>query len=478
MIKRLLVETRPFETRVALMEDNRLAEISIERNGNDALTGNIYIGRVDNLLNGMQAAFIDIGLEKNAFLPLSDQSTVKSGQEILVQIEKIPGGEKGAKVTDNIMLPGRMCVLMPFEKYSIGISKRIENEAERERIKKAAIAVCPKGMGLIMRTAAEGAEEDEIRKDVLSLVRIWEDIRTRSKVVQAPRLLYRESNAIMRAIRDNLTDDITEMLFDDKAAYEIGVTSVNSIIPELRDRLKLVCSDISLFRTYSVKQQLEKALARRVWLKSGGYLVFDKTEALTVIDVNSGKFTGKNDLQETIFTTNMEAAEEIANQLRLRDIGGIIIIDFIDMETKDKRDLLLSNFRNALSKDRTHISVSGITALGLVEMTRKRRRMPLDTYMKTTCSVCAGAGFLTSPLSVALDTVSDMKERTENDKEGIYLLKANFRVIDEIDRLHADLSSNAYMAADERIPSHEYSIEKIGQKELPSKAKQINGSKS
>ncbi|MBQ3079029.1 MAG: Rne/Rng family ribonuclease [Clostridia bacterium] len=473
MAKRLLVETRPKETRLALVEDGRLLELSIEREAKDTLTGSIFVGRVDNAIRGMEAAFVDIGLDKNAFLPLEigengKKLSVSAGQDVLVQVVKIPGGEKGARLSTEISLPGRMCVLMPNSSYSIGISKRIESEEERKRLFGIARELVPKDMALIVRTAAEGAEREALKKDVNTLLCQWEDIKRRSQVLKGPALIKRDDDQIMRAVRDHLTEDVEEMLFEDEEAFHKGLNACDIISADMKCKLRLSQDEIPLFKRFSVPSQIEKALSRRVWLKSGGYLIFDKTEAMTVIDVNSGKYTGNKTLSDTIFRINMEAAEEIALQLRLRDIGGIIIIDFIDMDTADKKAKLLDFMREKLKNDPTHTKLGGITSLGLVELTRKKKREPIASYLKSPCPVCAGAGEVTSLESAAYDAAGEIYAKNRAN-EGIFLLKASKRVIDAFIEIGFDLTMEAYALEDKSLPTHEYTVQKIAKADITDK---------
>jgi len=480
MAKRLLVESRPMDTRIALMEDDRLTEISIEKESADSLTGSIYLGRVENLLSGMQAAFVNIGLEKNAFLSLKDAGgsgarRLKIGDEIIVQIVKIPGGEKGHRVSQEIMLPGRMCVLLPKTPGGAGISKRIEDEQERERLYRLAGRITPKSMGLIVRTAAEGCEEEPLKRDIETLLKTWERIETRAGVIKAPKTLYTDHDAVFRAVRDHFSDDVDEMLFESKEDYEKGKAAAALLSPELSGRLALYEREAPLFSVYRVNEQLEKALQKRVWLKSGAFLVFDKTEALTVIDVNTGKFTGKDSLSETILKTNIEAAKEIALQLRLRDIGGIVIVDFIDMETEEEKQTLLKEFADALSSDKTRINLSGITPLGLVELTRKRKREPLEAKFKMPCPVCAGNGYLTDPESTANNAFTDAWRRLQKEEGGAYLISAHTRVYEKLIGINADCKGAVYAMKNDRMPSHEYKIERVFENELTPECKRIGG---
>lgn len=481
MAGRLLVETRPGETRVALMENGILSEFSVEREAGGGDVGNIYLGRVENVLPGMQAAFIDIGDEKNAFLAADDfpfassdfgtdaervnahvsgqpiEKRLKRGQETLVQVVKVPGGSKGARVTGFVTLPGRLAVLMPTLDF-IGISRRIVSEDERMRLRLAAEHVRPKGMGVIVRTAAEGADEEALAEDVCALKRDWDEIARRAACVKAPRLLTRDHDLVYRAIRDALRRGVDEVVFEDEAALEKGRAALQRLAPDGGVRATLDKGARPLFQRTQVRPQLEKALERRVWLKSGGYLVIDRTEAMTVIDVNTGKFVGKADFEETAFRLNAEAAAEIAHQLRLRDIGGIIIIDFIDMKDANAGEALLQVLRDALKDDRARTNVVGMTGLGLVEMTRKRRREPPETYYLSPCPVCGASGRVHSPEACAEDALADAEWRLASGSEGCVLLTVSRRVYQAIFKGRRTLSGVAYAISDDGLNDTEYRI--------------------
>lgn len=424
MRKEILVTVDLDETRAAILEDGELVEVFIERPVHQRIVGNIYKGKVENVLPGMQAAFVDIGLERNSFLYVDDalpgreqiegeevvpqpsrkltiKEIVKPGQEIIVQVAKEPIGTKGARVTRNLTLPGRFLVLMPQVDY-IGVSRRITDERERERLKNLAQKVKPEGMGLIVRTVAEGAGEDELARDAAFLERLWERVSAKAESVKAPSLVHRDLSLVHRLVRDGLDDTVSLFMIDDREAYQRALEVLEFQASDLKERLKLYTrTDQSLFDFYGVEMELEKGLKRRVWLKSGGYLVIDQTEALTAIDVNTGKFVGTTNLADTVFKTNLEAAKEIAHQLRLRDIGGIIIIDFIDMEITEHQQRVIKTLEEELKRDRTRANVLGLTQLGLVEMTRKKSRQNLDEALTRPCHYCDGRGKLLSEETMA-----------------------------------------------------------------------------
>ncbi len=411
----ICVHVRPEMTQIALLEGRTLVEHYISRASDDAtqIDGNIYRGRVQNVLPGMEAAFIDIGTPKNAVLyhgdvrydtddiesPSSGQPRIEQllrpGQTILCQVTKNPIGAKGARLTQEVSLPGRFVVLVP-NSTAYGISKRLE-DAERKRLRRIVDAVRPEGHGLIVRTAAAGASAEELGNDVQRLVDQWESIAAQATKGQGPALLYREPAIAVRVIREELNREYRAVVIDDLALYEQVRDYVGAVNPELADRVEYFDPEaeaLPVFERYHVHEQLHKALDRKVFLPSGGSLVIDRTEALTVIDVNTGKNVGTTNLEETVYRNNLEAAEEVARQLRLRDIGGIIVIDFIDMEIRENRDKVGSALRQALARDKTRTQVFDISELGLVEMTRKRVSEGLIESMSTTCEVCGGRGIV------------------------------------------------------------------------------------
>lgn len=482
MPSKILVESRPLETRVALVHDNKLSEICFERNSQDALTGNIYIGRVENVVSGMDAAFVNIGLDKNAFLHYADlpdnlkklKKPLKVGQELPVQITKLPGGEKGVRVSAELSIAGRMTVLKPAS-GGIGISKRIEDEEERKRLTAIAKKLVPDGMSLIIRTNAEHAEEDEIQQDISSLVSLWETLTKKLTHIKAPACIYKDHDAVYRCIRDLACEDTDEIIVEGESAFTSAMECARLFAPQLISKIQLYKSEIPLFSVYSIKKQLDEALSRRVWLRSGGFLVFDRTEALTVIDVNTGKYTGKSSHLETVFKINLEAAEEIARQIRLRDIGGIIIIDFIDMETRAQKDALIKTLREHLKKDKTHTNVLGITALGLVEMTRRKKREPIENALKCACPLCQSENAITNPECVALDIFSSLDRRFSAAPDKPLLVRASHRVTEACLNMHPDLMGRAYITTDDKIPGHEFTIEDAFENNLPPKTRKITG---
>lgn len=413
MIKDILVDTRPEQTRVAIIEDGELAELYVDTPEQVKLLGNIYRAKVERVLPGMQCAFVDIGLDKNAFLYADDIASanasnqdeagkpagpakkieylIRQGQEITVQVIKEAIESKGPRVTTHITLPGRNTVLSPFT-AGVGISKKINDQSERDRLRKIAQEVCPEGMGLIIRTAAEGIETSELQQEISDLLKQWKTIIAKEAKGAVPRCLYREPDFLQRLARDLLNTGVRRFVVNNRDAYDKLLELLDEISPEMKIKVEHFSADYDLFEYYHVESSIQKALARKVWLKCGGYLVFDKTEALTVIDVNTGKFTGKDDQEQTILKTNIEAATAIARQIRLRDISGIILIDFIDMQENAHKDQVLASLREAVKQDGTKTVVLGMTRLGLVEMTRKKVRSNLQQTLTEPCPVCGGTG--------------------------------------------------------------------------------------
>ncbi len=409
------VHVAPGMTQIAMLEGRSLVEHYVSRASDDTnqIDGNVYRGRVQNVLPGMEAAFVDIGIPKNAVLYRGDvrydrddieggspkgaqpriEDVLKAGQTILCQVTKNPIGAKGARLTQEVSLPGRFAVLVP-NSSAFGISKRL-GDNERRRLRRIIDEVKPAGHGLIVRTAAEGASADELQRDITTLLEQWDSIEAASKLSDAPGLLYREPELSVRILREELNAEYRGVVIDDRALFEQVRDYVQAVSPELSDRVEYydpAVEGLPIFERYHVHEQLHKALDRKVWLPSGGSLIIERTEALTVIDVNTGKNVGKTNLEETVYRNNLEAAEEVARQLRLRDIGGIIVIDFIDMEIRENRDKVASALRNALARDKTRTQVFDISELGLVEMTRKRISEGLLETLSTECAVCNGRG--------------------------------------------------------------------------------------
>jgi ribonuclease E len=399
---------------IAVLEGRTLVEHYVSMPTDDTLSidGNIYLGRVQNVLPGMEAAFIDIGTPKNGVLYRGDvvydpadvegnqrpriESVLRNGQSIIVQVTKNPIAHKGARLTQEVSLAGRFVVMVPNQPQTYGISKRLP-EDERKRLRQVLDRLRPKDAGLIVRTAAEGATEEELERDMLRLNEQWRQISEFAKKAKPGSLLYKEPPLATRLIREEFTKEFRGVVIDDRALYNEVRAYVDAIAPELADRVEYydaVEENLPVFEKFHVHEQLHKALERKVWLPSGGSLVIERTEALTVIDVNTGKNVGTSNLEETVYRNNLEAAEAIARELRLRDIGGIIVTDFIDMESRANREAVEEAFREALARDKTRTQVFPISELGLLEMTRKRVSEGLVEVFSTTCPQCNGRGFI------------------------------------------------------------------------------------
>ncbi|HWR41190.1 MAG TPA: Rne/Rng family ribonuclease [Patescibacteria group bacterium] len=443
MNKTIIANVMPEETRMALLEDGELTEVSVERSESGHIVGNIYKGKVKNVLPGMQAAFIDIGRDKNAFLYVGDlqaggvpRENLTAGQDLIIQIVKDAIGAKGPRATTHLTLPGRYVVLMPTVDY-IGISRRIESEEERERLRQLAEQVKPDGMGIIVRTVAEHRGPEELTKDVEYLLNVWNTMSVRGQRVAAPALLYRDVDLVIRIVRDYLSADVEEFILDNQEAFGRVGDLLQFCSPELLSRVRLFTGGPDredILTHYGINAEIAKLGDRRVELKSGGYLVIDYTEALTVIDINTGKFVGRTNLADTVLQINLEAAKEIARQLRLRDIGGIIIVDFIDMDREEDQQMVLRVLEEKLKQDRTKTNLVGLTGLGLVEMTRKKARQNLEGTLYSNCPVCEGRGRLQSPETVAIGIKRELRRISSRSRNngGCLVIEAHPKVVERL----------------------------------------------
>jgi ribonuclease G len=435
--RQIIINVAPWETRVALLEDTTLVELHIERRAEVGIAGNIYKGKVLRVLPGMQAAFVDVGLAKAAFLHASDvagpalppevahddapeivegapappprdvrpiEERLQKGDEILVQVAKEPIGTKGARVTAHLSLPGRYLVYMPGTQH-IGISRRIEDAAERDRLREAVEAERPTEGGLIVRTACEGATKREIHDDVRFLTRLWARIQKQAAATTAPALVHSDLDLVLRTVRDLFTSDVDRLSIDAAPDHARVVEFVSALMPRLAPRVHLYEGLTPIFDQHGIETKIARALERRVWLKSGGYLIFDQTESLTTVDVNTGRYVGKKDQEETILKTNLEAAKQVVHQLRLRNIGGIIVIDFIDMEKTANRRKVFDALQEAVRRDKARTNVLRISELGLVQMTRKRTRESLEQLLTSPCPHCGGGGRVRSVETLAYDAL-------------------------------------------------------------------------
>jgi ribonuclease G len=442
MASSILINVTREEIRVALVENGQVTGFYIERKRNASIVGNIYKGKVLKILPGMQSAFVDVGLEKSAFLYVGDiradilddyahlfeeekegieimarkrkhdmhiEELIQEGQELLVQVSKDPLGSKGARVTSYSTIPGRYLVLMPNFDH-IGISRRIEDEGERARLRGIVEEIKPKGTGLIVRTASEGSSGEELKRDLDFLTHLWDNILKKEDRVNAPALLYSDLDLILRSVRDLMGQDVEKLTVDSVKDLDTIREFVGTYFPELLEKIELYEGREPIFEAYGIEVDISRALDRRVWLKSGGYIVIDQTEAMTVIDVNTGKFVGKEDLEDTILKTNLEAVKEIAYQIRLRNLGGIIIIDFIDMEKLENREKVFGAFTEAMSRDRAKNTISHISELGIIQMTRKRVRESVGRILCETCPYCEGKGFVKSPRTVCYEIFRKMQK--------------------------------------------------------------------
>lgn len=417
MQREFLITAEGGEVRVACREDGRLVEYYEEGDEEERLAGNVYKGRVETVLPGMDAAFVDVGLDRNAYLYLpdvlratepagragvspGDGKGLRPGQEVVVQVVKEPVGEKGARVSPRVTLPGRFVVLIPSA-ANVAVSQRIPSEEERERLRELAAAVRPEGFGVIVRTAAAGHGEADLRRDLEALLATWWEIVERAPRAKAPALLYREQGLVARVLREGLGPEVVGITVDDRGLREEVRRLVRLYAPELEGRVHLYREGADgrrpLFVARGVEEELERALARRVWLPSGAYVVVDQGEALTAFDVNTGRFTGSTGLADTVFAVNREAAAEVARQLRLRDIGGIAVVDFIDMADPARRSAVLRELEDHVRRDRAPVTVHGYTRLGLVELVRRKKRRSLTERWTVTCPTCQGAGRVAAP---------------------------------------------------------------------------------
>lgn len=447
MSEEILMNITPMESRVAVVENGVLQEVHVERTQRRGIVGNIYKGKVVRVLPGMQAAFVDIGLERAAFIHASEISAregnaetisalVQEGQALVVQVTKDPIGTKGARLTTHLSVPSRYLVYMPKTSH-VGISLKIEDEAERERLKKI-VADCvaaeriEESGGFILRTAADGARAEDILADIRYLRRLWDQINAQMHTVNAPAVIYDDLTLALRTLRDLVNPRMEKIRIDSRETFQKASQFVAELMPEVSDRLEHYPGERPIFDLYGVEDEIQKALDRKVLLKSGGYLIIDPTEAMTTIDVNTGAFVGHRTLEETIFKTNLEAATAIARQLRLRNLGGIIIIDFIDMEDGDHQRQVLRMLEKQLERDHAKTNIIGITELGLVQMTRKRTRESLEQVLCEPCSHCQGRGSLKSPETVCYEIFREiLREARAYQAEG-YLVLANQKVVDRL----------------------------------------------
>jgi len=466
--KTLVINATPHETRLAILEKGLLAEVFIERESSRTVVGNIYKGRVTKVLPGMQSAFVAIGLERDAFLYVSDispgydayeglldldevdggeairdaapkvtreakiEELIKEGQELLVQVTKEPIGTKGARITSYVTLPGRFLVLMPQVDH-VGVSRKIGDARERSRLRRILDSVRVPGMGFIVRTAADGCEAAELEADAVYLMSRWEDIRRKAEKTGAPSELQRELSVVPKIMRDLLNASVSKVHIDNDEAYETAVDLVRRLQPDLVGRILRYREGFPIFEKFGVQTELDKALRSRVWLKSGGYIVINQTEALVAIDVNTGKYVGKRSLEETVLKTNLEAAVEIVRQLRLRDLGGIIVVDFIDMEERKSKKKLFETFEKELLKDRARTKVLQINDFGLVEITRQRTKKSLERLLCRPCPYCSGAGKIKSSPTILFEIQRELCKLAPSLDNRQVIIRANPEVAHQLE---------------------------------------------
>jgi len=439
MSKEILINITPQETRVAILENGMLHDLYIERSRSRGLVGNVYKGKVVRVLPGMEAAFVEIGLEKAAFLHVSDVASIgkscnetvhigqvlREGQEILVQVLKDQLGTKGARLTTNITIPSRYLVFMP-NADNIGVSSRIESEEERIRLKSILIEQESriKDAGYIIRTAAEVADKEAIASDIKYLNRLWDNINNTSQI-EAGNVVHKDLPLYLRVLRDMVDEDLDVIRVDSRETCNIMLEFANKYVPEVAAFIEHYPGERPIFDLHGVEDEIQKGLERKVQLKSGGYLIIDQTEAMTTIDVNTGAFVGTRNLEETIFKTNLEAAQGIARQLRLRNLGGIVILDFIDMTVEEHKRQVMRALEKALEKDHARTSISEVSALGLVEMTRKRTRESLEHVLCGTCPTCAGRGTIKTAETVCYEIFREiLREARQFDARELLVLAA------------------------------------------------------
>lgn len=481
-MKQIIVNCAYRETRVAVMENRKLVELFVEHPVEQRIVGNIYKGKVTNVLPGMQAAFVDVGLEKNAFLYVDDclpsewkenkerpkpsiREVLTQGQELLVQVVKEPLGTKGARVTTQLSFPGRFLVYMPSDPY-IGLSRKITQDRERERLRLLLKGMCEEQEGVIARTVAEGASAEELEADFQFLRGLWKRTLAVAKESKPLRAVHKDLDLVSRITRDLFSEDISELIIDNSAEYQKVLDELQYAIPSLKDRLKLYSERTSIFDAFEVEAEIEKALKRKVWLKSGGYLIIDQTEAFTSIDVNTGKFTGTHHLEETVYKTNLEATKEIARQLRLRDIGGIILIDFIDMRKAEHRESVWQSMQEHMKRDRTKSHLLGFTQLGLLEMTRKKVRQNLSDVLTRPCPYCDGKGKILSHDTVSAAIERGIREYARSSHVEAILLEVHPHLAEsfegghgeELKRLEKDTALEIHVQRNGQMHEHHHQL--------------------
>jgi len=482
MKKEILINSTEYEKRVAIIEDDRLMELQVERPDSDRMVGDIYKGIVRTVLPGMQAAFVDIGLPRAAYLHSSDigkdygrdydsddldeeeapaeiirktrrqaiERVLKKNQTILVQVIKEPISTKGPRIATEISIPGRFMVLVPDDDH-VRVSKRISNWAEKRRLKKILSPLRPEGFGLIIRTEAEGKQEKDFKADIKRLLKLWAKLKKKADNSPAPAMIHKEAEMIVSMIRDIFTDDVQRVLVDDKEDYKKVISYARQVAPDLKNRVELYKGEQPLFDLYNLEPEIEKMLDRKVWIKKGAYLIIEQTEAMITIDVNTGRYVGSKNQEDTIFQTNREAAREIARQIRLRDIGGLLIFDFIDMYNRENRRRLYDEFNNFLKHDRAKRAINPVTEFGLMEMTRERVRPSHLHALSELCPLCSGRGRVLSK-----DTMATKIERWFRRARADRTHRKFHLVINPL--LAASMSDNGVNRIDRLMKTHKFQV--------------------
>lgn len=500
MQRQIIVSADEYEVRIAVVEHSRLAEYFFERRDQQRIVGNVYKGTVTSIIPGIEAAFIDIGLNRNAFLYVNDlypsmddfgflsdeeerlegngdgngmthltppdiRDLLHENQQILVQLYKEPIGAKGSRVTTNVSLPGRYLVLLPCLNH-IGVSRRIEEEEVREELKQQVQKLLPEGMGAIIRTAGRDVSDDAFRNDIEFLMREWNEISKQSEHADSPSLIYQSPGPLFLLIRDLISEGIDEIVIDDAEMYSDVIEFVKREAPQSVYKITYYDDSIPVYRSYGLESEIQNLRNRKVWLKNGGYIVIEETEAMTVIDVNTGRYLGKHNLEETVYKTNMESATEIARQLRLRDIGGIIIIDFIDMREKEHQVDLMNHLVEQLRKDRSRTHVYPLTDLGLLQMTRKRVRKSLTKALTQPCPYCKRDGYISSLDTMMISALRTFEEICKEEEARKVTLKVHPRVADKLledKQTQITLLEQRYNASLRIVSSSEMHFEQIAE---------------
>lgn len=491
-MKQIVIDVGIREKKVAVLEDNELVELYTEREGDLRITGNIYKGRVVNVLPGMQAAFVDIGLEKNAFLYVKDalpkevskdkelninsvaiKDVVKSGQEIIVQVIKEPFGTKGARVTTHLSISGRQMVIMEGTDY-IGVSKKITDEEDRNRLRNLAKKYKPKDKGIILRTASKDIDEEDFKNNMIFLVDTLEKVDKEKKLGMAPKIIYSELDLIHRVVRDLLTKDIEKIVINDKNMFDSIYDLASIITPELKSRIEMFKDNEDIFNHFKVNVMIKSALEKKVPLESGGYLVIDETEALTCIDINTGKYVGNLNLRDTVLKLNIEATKEIAKQLRLRNIGGIVIVDFIDMSSKKDEEKVIDALNTQLEKDKVQTQIFGMTKLGLLEMTRKKVGARLSEKLLKNCLCCEGTGKIISDEEVLVDIEKQVIRTVNHTTAEAIIFKVSPYIKnyvagqnkDYVNKIKKDMNIDIFFLEDNLVDIDKAKIFKIGKRKF------------